>query len=210
MNARRKPVRDDPSSQLVLGGRRQVSATLAPSVSAMARAEFRHEVRDTIPIVSDRIHHEPEPPSAWPRQTQLEKSAVLADTLYGGDVVDMQLEGGDQAAWARTGVQRSVLRDLRRGRWVVEDKLDLHGCTRTEARQVVREFLASRVRKGLRCVRIVHGKGLSSPGREPVLKALVPGWLSQNRNVMAFCQARAADGGAGALVVLLGAPSARP
>ena len=171
--------------------------------------EFRAEVADAIPISTDRVHHELELAPAWPRQTQLDKSAVLEDALHGGDLVDMQLEGGDQAAWSRTGVQRSVLRDLRRGRWVVEEKLDLHGLSRTEARQAVREFLALCLRKGLRCVRIVHGKGLSSPGREPVLKALVPGWLSQNRDVLAFCQARAADGGAGALIVLLGAPSAR-
>ena len=171
--------------------------------------EFRAEVADAIPISTDRVHHELELAPAWPRQTQLDKSAVLEDALHGGDLVDMQLEGGDQAAWSRTGVQRSVLRDLRRGRWVVEEKLDLHGLSRTEARQAVREFLALCLRKGLRCVRIVHGKGLSSPGREPVLKAFVPGWLSQNRDVLAFCQARAADGGAGALIVLLGAPSAR-
>ena len=178
-------------------------ASTAPS------AEFRAEVADAVPINTDRVHHEPEPAPAWPRQTQLKKSAVLSDALFGGDLVDMQLEGGDQAAWARTGIQRSVLRDLRRGRWVVEEKLDLHGLSRTQARQAVREFLAGCVRKGLRCVRIVHGKGLSSPGREPVLKIFVPGWLSQSRDVLAFCQARAADGGAGALVVLLGAPSAR-
>ena len=177
--------------------------------SALQSAEFRAEVADAVPLRSDRVHHELEPVPAWPRQTQLEKLAVLVDALHGGDLVDMQLEGGDQAAWSRSGVQRSVLRDLRRGRWVIEAKLDLHGLSRTEARQTVREFLAECVRKGLRCVRIVHGKGLSSPGREPVLKVFVPGWLSQNRDVMAFCQARAADGGAGALVVLLGAPNAR-
>ena len=168
-------------------------------------AEFRAEVADAVPLTTDRVHHEPAPIPAWPRQTQLEKSAVLDDALHGGDLVDMQLEGGDQAAWLRTGVQRAVLRDLRRGRWVVEARLDLHGMSRTEARQAVREFLAACMRKGARCIRIVHGKGLSSPGREPVLKTFVPGWLAQNRYVLAFCQARAAEGGAGALVVLLAA-----
>jgi DNA-nicking Smr family endonuclease len=179
---------------------RRIAATPSP--------EFRAEVADAVPIINDRVVHEMEPAPAWPRQTQLEKLAVLDDALHGGDLVDMQLEGGDQAAWSRTGVQRSVLRDLRRGRWVVEEKLDLHGLSRTEARQAVREFLGSCMAKGLRCVRIVHGKGLSSPGREPVLKTFVPGWLSQNRDVLAFCQARAAEGGAGAMVVLLTSPGA--
>jgi DNA-nicking Smr family endonuclease len=59
--------------------------------------------------------------------------------------------------------------------------------------------------RGHRCVRIVHGKGLGSPGREPVLKKLVQGWLAQKKEVLAFCQARAAEGGAGAVVVLLSA-----
>jgi DNA-nicking Smr family endonuclease len=59
--------------------------------------------------------------------------------------------------------------------------------------------------RDLRCLRIVHGKGLRSPGREPVLKKLVLGWLAQHREVLAFCQARAAEGGAGAVIVLLAA-----
>jgi DNA-nicking Smr family endonuclease len=177
--------------------------------AALPNAEFRAEVADAVPIHTDRVHHELEPAPAWPKQTQLERSAVLVDALHGGDLVDMQLEGGDQAAWSRAGVQRSVLRDLRRGRWVVEAKLDLHGLSRDDARQAVRAFLTESVRRGQRCVRIVHGKGLSSPGREPVLKRFVPGWLAQNRDVLAFCQARAADGGAGALIALLGAPSQR-
>jgi DNA-nicking Smr family endonuclease len=94
---------------------------------------------------------------------------------------------------------------LRRGRWVTQEKLDLHGMNRTEARDAVVTFLAECRDHGYRCVRIVHGKGLSSPGREPVLKGLVLGWLSQRREVLAFCQARAAEGGAGAVMVLLAA-----
>ncbi len=174
-------------------------------ISAEARAEFRIEVADAIPLISDRVHHEPPPAPAWPRQTQLEKSAVLAESLNGDDLVDLQLEGGDQAAWARRGLQRSVLRDLRRGRWVVQAKLDLHGMNREEARYAVGGFLTDCLRRPCRCVRIVHGKGLSSPGREPVLKKLVHSWLSQRKEVLAFCQARAAEGGAGAVIVLLAA-----
>jgi DNA-nicking Smr family endonuclease len=97
------------------------------------------------------------------------------------------------------------LRDLRRGRWVVQAKLDLHGMNRDEARLAVGEFLHDCRARDLRCLRVVHGKGLRSPGREPVLKKLVLGWLAQHREVLAFCQARAAEGGAGAVIVLLAA-----
>jgi len=89
---------------------------------------------------------------------------------------------------------------------VTQEKLDLHGLNRDEARSAFVTFLAECQHHGYRCVRIVHGKGLSSPGREPVLKKLVLGWLSQRQEVLAFCQARAAEGGAGAVVVLLAAP----
>ena len=119
--------------------------------------------------------------------------------LQFGDVV----EGGDEAAWVSSGIARTVLRDLRRGRWVVQADLDLHGMNRDEARHQSATFLAECLRQGYRCVRVVHGKGLGSPGREPVLKKLVLGWLAQRQEVLAFCQAKPADGGAGALIVLL-------
>ena len=93
--------------------------------------------------------------------------------------------------------------DLRRGRWAIQAHLDLHGHIRDEARLAVNQFIAECLTLGKRCVRIVHGKGLGSPGREPVLKRLVLGWLTQKMEVLAFCQARAVDGGAGAVVVLL-------
>jgi DNA-nicking Smr family endonuclease len=86
---------------------------------------------------------------------------------------------------------------------VVQSHLDLHGMNRDEARHHVALFLAECLQQGQRCVRIVHGKGLGSPGREPVLKKLVQGWLAQRKEVLAFCQARPADGGAGAVVLLL-------
>jgi len=102
-------------------------------------------------------------------------------------------------------VPRSVLRDLRRGRWVVEAQVDLHGLNRDEARHQVALFVADCIARERRCVRIVHGKGLGSPGREPVLKRLVLGWLAQKKEVLAFCQARTVEGGAGAVIVLLAA-----
>jgi DNA-nicking Smr family endonuclease len=167
------------------------------------RSVFRTAVADVQPLTSDRVHHQPPLPLAIPRQHLRDEAAALDESLHGPALIDLYLEGGDEAAWRRDGLPKAWLKDLRRGRWVSQEKLDLHGLNRAQARDAVATFLAECVEHGYRCVRIVHGKGLSSPGREPVLKKLVLGWLSQRREVLAFCQARAAEGGAGAVVVLL-------
>ncbi len=169
-----------------------------------ARQIFRAAVADATPLVCDRVHHEPPPPPAIPRQHRLDEAAVLAESIDALDILGLQLEGGDEAAWSRPGIARGVLRDLRRGRWVVQARLDLHGMNRDEARHHVALFVAECIAHGHRCVRIVHGKGIGSPGREPVLKKLVLGWLAQKKEVLAFCQARTTEGGAGAVIVMLG------
>jgi len=159
-------------------------------------------MRDVTPLVCKHVHFEPTPP--WPvaRQRLRDEAAALSESID-PPLLDLHLEGGDEAAWRRNGISQSTLRDLRRGRWVVQAQLDLHGLTRDAARSVLIDFLVSCHTSGRRCVRIVHGKGLRSPGREPVLKKLVHGWLAQRREVLAFCQARPVDGGAGAVIVLL-------
>lgn len=169
------------------------------------RAMFREAVAGARPMVAGRVHHEPPPPPAVPLQHRRDEAAALAESLR-PDAIDLSLDGGDEPSFLRPGIARGVLRDLRRGRWVVQDHLDLHGATREEARRLVAEFLAESIRRGQRCVRIVHGKGLGSPGREPVLKGLVRGWLVHRSEVLAYCQARVAEGGAGAVVVLLRNP----
>ena len=166
-------------------------------------ALFRAAVADVAPLHSDRIHHEPPPPPAWPQQRAHDERAALRESLHDPDILDLHLEGGDEAAWLAPGMSPNVLRDLRRGRWVVQAHLDLHGMNRDEARHQVAAFLAECLHHGKRCVRVVHGKGLGSPRREPVLKKLVMGWLSQRQEVLAFCQARPAEGGAGAVIALL-------
>lgn len=173
------------------------------AISAEDRALFRAEVADARPLIFDRSHHEPPPPPAIPRQHQRDERAALHESLHDVALLDLFLEGGDQAAWHRPDIPARVLRDLRRGRWTVQASLDLHGHTRDEARLALTAFLAACQKAAQRCIRIVHGKGQHSPGRAPVLKTLVPGWLSQRRDVLAFCQARTIDGGAGALLVLL-------
>jgi DNA-nicking Smr family endonuclease len=168
-----------------------------------ARALFRAAVADAKPLATDRVHHEPPTPPPIPRQRRRDERAALAESIEAPELLDLHLEGGDEAAWLRPGMASQVLRDLRRGRWVVQNHVDLHGMNRDEARHHVGLFLAECLARSRRCVRIVHGKGLRSPGREPVLKKLVQGWLAQRKEVLAFCQARAAEGGAGAVIVLL-------
>lgn len=181
-----------------------------PAPTAEEQALFRAAVAGARPLVSDRMHHEPLPPPAIPRQRTQDEAAALDETLHGPLLSDLFLEGGNEAAWRRDGLSLRVLRDLRRGRWVVQATLDLHGHTRDEARAALAAFLAECQDSAQRCIRIVHGKGQHSPGREPVLKHLVLGWLSRRREVLAFCQARSIDGGAGAVIVLLQAARFEP
>jgi len=166
------------------------------------RALFREAVADAIPLVSGKVHHEPPRPLPIPHQHLRDEAAALSDSLAPAPI-EILLEGGDELAFLRPGLSRTLLRDLRRGRWVTSAELDLHGMSRSEAKQALGEFLAASLVRGHRCLRIVHGKGLRSPGREPVLKELVRHWLAQRQEVLAYCQARAADGGGGAVTVLL-------
>lgn len=174
-----------------------------PTLDATSRALFEEAVAGAVPLATDRIHHEPPAPPAIPRQRHHDERTVLGESLADVDPLDLALEGGDEAAWLKTGMAPKVLKDLRRGRWVVRAHLDLHGMRRDEARRHVALFLAECLSRRQRCVRIVHGKGLGSPGRVPVLKRLVLGWLAQRQEVLAYCQARTVEGGAGAVIVLL-------
>jgi DNA-nicking Smr family endonuclease len=116
---------------------------------------------------------------------------------------DQELETGEELAFLRPGLSSQTLRRLRRGHWVVEASLDLHGLNRSQAAAAVREFLGDCRARRLGCVRVVHGKGLGSHNREPVLKGKVYHWLKIRDEVLAFSQAPAAHGGAGAVLVLL-------
>jgi DNA-nicking Smr family endonuclease len=173
------------------------------TLDAASRALFKAAVADAVPLTVAHVHHEPPPPPPIPRQRQRDELSVLSESLADVDVLELQLEGGDEAVFLKPGIAPKVLKDLRRGRWVVQNHLDLHGLHRDEARQQVATFLAECLVYQHRCVRIVHGKGHGSPGRIPVLKRLVLGWLAQRQEVLAYCQARTVEGGAGAVIVLL-------
>jgi DNA-nicking Smr family endonuclease len=103
----------------------------------------------------------------------------------------------------RGGVRDQLLRRLRRGLIPTEDEIDLHGMNQTQARDQLADFIARSRDNGMRCVRVVHGKGYRSGARGPILKAAVNLWLRRHLDVMAFTSAKVIDGGTGALYVLL-------
>jgi DNA-nicking Smr family endonuclease len=167
-------------------------------------AAFRAAVADARPLpASGRVHLGSALPPPRPLQHMADERAALHESLHGPITLQDRLEGGDEPSYLRSGLAKNVLRDLRRGRWVIQDEIDLHGLNREQARQLLADFLAHSLKHGVRCVRIVHGKGLGSPGKDAVLRRLVRGWLAQKTETLAYCQAKPQDGGEGAVVVLL-------
>ncbi len=146
---------------------------------------------------------QPAPPKPIPRQSLRDERAVLLEAMSDELDLDHLLETDATLSWRREGVGSDTLRKLRRGHWTIQNEIDLHGLRRDEAREALGQFLRTALQREWRCVRVIHGKGLSSPLREPVLKHKVRSWLMQRDEVMAYVQARPSDGGAGALVVLL-------
>jgi len=149
------------------------------------------------------VEHDSRPPPPRPLQHLADEQAALHESLHGHIGLQDRLEGGDEPHYLRSGLAQNVLRDLRRGRWVTQDEIDLHGLNRDEARHRLATFLAECLHHGKRCVRVVHGKGLGSPQKISILRQLVRGWLAQRQEVLAYCQAKPPDGGEGALIVLL-------
>ena len=137
------------------------------------------------------------------RQFQQDEAAALRDSLSDGFDVSTLLDTDEALSFRRPGIGPDVTRKLRKGDWTIQREIDLHGLRSDEARVALAGFIRDAHRQGLRCVRVVHGKGLGSPGKAPVLKSRVHSWLVQKAEVVAFVQAQPAQGGAGALVVLL-------
>ena len=152
-----------------------------------------------------RAHLKPAQPEAIPRQQQRDDQAVLLEAISDEFDVTTLLDIDDTLSYRQSGIGTDVTRKLRRGNWSIQAQLDLHGLRSDEARERLGAFIRESSKNGVRCVRVVHGKGLGSPGKAPVLKNKVHAWLVQKKEVLAFVQAKPADGGAGAVVVLLAA-----
>jgi DNA-nicking Smr family endonuclease len=165
--------------------------------------EFRAALAGVEPLRPDRrvALHRPRP-APLPREAWRDERAALAESL-GPISLEDAIESGEELAFVRDGYSRNTLRKLRRGHWVVEASLDLHGMNQVQAAVAVSEFLRRSRARRLGCVRIVHGRGLGSRNREPVLKGKLRKWLALREEVLAFSQAPAMHGGAGAVLVLL-------
>lgn len=190
---------------------REEARLAAETARARLQEKARHEAdlfRRSIGAVAElpgsgKLVTQPARPEPIARQLQADEQRALEQSLSDEFSVDTLLETDDALSFARPGIGPDTLRKLRRGHWVIQHQLDLHGLRTDEARAALVDFLRACGKRGLRCVRVIHGKGLGSANKEPVLKNKVRNWLVQKDEVLAFCTARAAEGGAGALVVLL-------
>ncbi|MFL6660401.1 MAG: Smr/MutS family protein [Massilia sp.] len=138
-----------------------------------------------------------------PRTQAEDDAAVLRESLSDAFEVDHLLEDDPSLSFTRAGIGADVVRKLRKGAWPVQDELDLHGMRRDTARDQLGDFLSRAAKRKLRCVCVIHGKGLGSAGGEPVLRSMVHSWLEQKDDVIAFCAANVDGRSHGALLVLL-------
>jgi DNA-nicking Smr family endonuclease len=184
--------------------KRPVAPESPPEEPADDEALLREALKDVAPMPDPgKATLRRQRPRPVPVQRLRDNEQVLQESLSDHIPLEVGLETGDELVFLRDGLSNMVLRKLRRGHWVTQDQLDLHGLRSEEARQLLVAFLNEALTNGLRCVRIVHGKGLRSENREPVLKRKVGNWLAQRDEVLAFVQARPEDGGSGVVVVLL-------
>jgi DNA-nicking Smr family endonuclease len=165
---------------------------------------FLTSIGDVKPLnAAPRALHDAPRPLPIAQKRKEDDEAVMQESLSDEFSIDTLLETDEALSYARSGVGPDVLKKLRGGGWVTQDQLDLHGLRVDQAREAISQFIRDAIKRGDRCVRIIHGKGLGSMDRKPVLKSKVRNWLVQKEEVIAFCTARAADGGSGALMVLL-------
>jgi DNA-nicking Smr family endonuclease len=171
-------------------------------ISDEDRALFRAAVGPVTPLRQDKVSPLGEQPRPHPAQTLVDQQRVLQESLSGNAWL-MDSETGEELVFLRPGVQRRLLTRLRRGHFSIEAELDLHGMTTAVAHHELGQFLRHAKIRGIRCVRIIHGKGLRSPNGRSVLKAKVERWLRLRDEIVAFTSARPVDGGTGAIYVLL-------
>jgi DNA-nicking Smr family endonuclease len=183
----------------------QASAQVKAVKQAASDKDLFVRAAGTVQPLPDKrkVLHKVEQKMPLTMQYQRDEKAVLREAISDEFDVSTLLETDEHLSFRRPGIGPDVTRKLRRGDWSIQRQLDLHGLRRDDAREVLSLFIREAHRHGIRCVRVIHGKGLGSPGKAPILKSRVHSWLVQKNEVLAFVQAKPADGGAGALVVLL-------
>lgn len=170
-------------------------------LSAEERDLFRQSIGKVRPVKSDKVLFSQEiKPRPLPKASLVNVEEHLTGTLD-ADIEKVSLE--DTLGFLAPGLQKNVLKKLRRGHFGLDAEIDLHGLTSNEARRQLLIFLHTCVEDGCRCVHIIHGKGYRSPDNHPILKNNLNLWLRQHKDVQAFCSASPKDGGAGAVFVLL-------
>lgn len=157
---------------------------------------FRSAIGEVQPLAKqNRIT--PEPVRRAPVNQTRDVALAIPDMLFDVTNTDVPDE------YLGNGVSRMTLRKLRRGAWIVQSVLDLHGYHRDEARRSLQEFLNEAVQREQRCILVIHGKGMNSQSGEAVLRGLTRHWLMQHPNVLGYCDAPPKEGGSGAALVLL-------
>lgn len=183
--------------------KKPVVKTPTASISLSDHELFMRAINGVKPLTHPYIEKTPKSPSPWPKQG-LQQHLINEATESMTDFWPWdELETDEQLMFTRPGVSLEILKKLKRGNWPAQAELDLHGHTTETARALLVEFLLRSVKLGFRCVRIIHGKGLSSPNNEPILKLKTKNWLAQRDEVLAYTQAKRNEGGGGAVVVLL-------
>lgn len=177
------------------------------SSSSNNRARFADLIKDTRPLHPDHSNRTeditPKPsPSPVPRETLKDQHRILEESLD----ISLEFEGsqpGDSLSFRKNRIQKKTFQKLKKGQYGIEAELDLHGMTIAEAQAALARFIHAAHEKNIRCVQIIHGKGYGSSHQGPKLKPMVNQWLRQRKEILAFCSARPADGGTGAVYVLL-------
>jgi DNA-nicking Smr family endonuclease len=199
-----EPARRPPAAAKPASPRRAVAASRHADGDVDLAQAFA-DVRKLPPHT--RRHHAPPRPAPIPRQRIADDESALMESKYGAEPTPESWEVGQEheagQTFLRRGLGTDILRKLRRGEWSVQSEIDLHGHTSEEAHDALSDFLDDARQRGYRCVRVIHGKGLTSPNREPVLKGKVRQWLSRWNEVLAYCEAPPHAGGGGAVLILL-------
>ena len=172
------------------------------------RELFRRVVKDAVPLVrAPTANVRRAPPQPHPAHRDADEQAALAASqlaLYPSPMSwDIGADIEDEQSYLRAGVSPDLLRKLRRGQWTINAEIDLHNHNQDEAHEALLEFMRKARAADWRCLRIIHGKGLSSHQKIPVLRNKVRRWLQLKDEVLAYCEPRPNGGGSGAVLVLL-------